>query len=448
MINLEKLNRAAIKDKAVALLQALIQLDTSNPPGNELVAAQFIARELARAGIKPLVLKSDKKRGNVIARLPATPEPGTKQPGALLLYGHLDVVPAEPAHWKYPPFSGIIAEGCIWGRGAVDMKHTVATQLAIILAIKQAGLPLRREIVFAATADEEENGKKGIRWLLQNYPEVLTAEYALSEVGGFAIPLENKLFYLCETGEKGLAWLKLKLAGTPGHGSLPTPDSAIIKLCESLLRLKNNVSPIYLSNTIRAMLTKLVKCNSSWEELLNAGRIEDVIGAFPSEPAQWLNAQLKNTISITGLKAGYKNNVVPGQAEAILDCRYSVGQTVDDIILEIRQIVGEQLKVEIEVLDSASPTESPIDTPLFQAIAKVVKQYDQEAELVPMLFNGSTDGSFLRQRGVICYGFHPLPYSPEFNLLRLMHSHNERIPLVAFRDGVDMFLDIVLNFCC
>lgn len=432
----------AIQDEAQRLLVDLIRMDTSNPPGNELVAATRLASILESAGLEPRVLESAPGRGNVIARLRGD---GTGRP--LLLLGHLDVVPTEPDQWTHPPFEGLEADGFIWGRGALDMKYIVATQAATLLALKRSGASLKRDVIFAGVADEEAGGHHGIQWLLANHPELVDAEYALGEFGGFSMDVAGKRFYLCQTGEKGIAWLRMRTRGRPGHGSMPPPDSAIRRLGEAIWRIGRSHTRLHISDTTRTMVEGLARAVPGLAGLLSESTCQDVLGTLPPDQALMFNAIVRNTITVTGLEAGYKHNVIPGVAQANLDCRLVPGQTHEDVEREIRSIV--KADVELELIEEmyTLPVESRFDTPLFEAMTNHLEAYDPGARVLPLLLVGGTDGRFLAERGTLYYGFSPIKLPSDLRFLELIHSHDERIPVDAFREGVRVFIETVLDFC-
>jgi acetylornithine deacetylase/succinyl-diaminopimelate desuccinylase-like protein len=432
------LDWTAIQDEAVRLLQALIRFDTTNPPGNETPAAQFIAAELRAAGYEPTVLESAPGRGNVIARLKGSGHP-------LLLLGHLDVVPAEPKYWTHLPFEGLVADGFIWGRGALDMKNIVATQLATMLALKRADVHLKRDIIYAATADEEAGGKWGVEWLLDNHADVLDAEYALTEFGGFSMQVGDQRFYMCQTGEKGGVRIKMRAKGRPGHGSMPHTDSAILRLSEAVVKLGRTPTPLHVSPTARAMIEGMARFQPAVMGLLSPETNQQVLAQLAPDQALMFNAMLRNTVAATRLSAGYKDNVIPGSAEATLDCRLVPGQTAEDMMHEIQKIVGPEIELEATILSSGA--ESHIDTPLFEAMVRNLKRVDPEATVVPMLMVGGTDGRFLGARGINYYGYSPIRMPADLKFMELIHSHNERIPVDAFREGVRVFAETVLDFC-
>lgn len=437
-----QLNWSAIQDEAERLLRALIRFESVNPPGNETPAAEFVADELRAVGYQPTLLESAPGRGNVIARLPGD---GSAPP--LLLFGHLDVVPVEPEHWTHPPFEAVMADGFIWGRGALDMKNIVATQLAFMLALKRADVRLKRDLVYAATADEEAGGLMGMAWLADNYPDLLDAEYALSEFGGFSLNMGGQRFYMCQTGEKGVAWLKMHTVGQPGHGSMPHTNSAILRLSEAVARLGRTPLPMHISSTARAMVEGLASAQPALRGLLDPQVNPQILAQLRPEQARMFNALVRNTAAVTGINAGIKHNVIPSRAEANLDCRMIPGQTVEDVTREIQEAIGDDIAIELETLRSSPAIESRFDTPLFEAIVRNLKRYDPQAEVVPLLLSGATDGRYVGWRGTIYYGYSPLRLPDDFNFLETVHGHDERIPVDAFREGVQVFGETVLDFC-
>jgi len=440
-----QLNWPQIQDDAVRLLKALIRFDTTNPPGNETPAAQFIAAELRAAGYEPTVLESAPGRGNVIARYKGD---GSQRP--LLLFGHLDVVPAEPTEWTHPPFEAIEADGFIWGRGALDMKNIVAAQLAFMLALKRARPRLKRDIIYSAMADEEVGGAMGIQWLLEHHHDLLDCEYALTEFGGFSIEMGGRRFYLCQTGEKGGTRITLRAKGRPGHASMPHTDSAILHLSQALLKLGHTPTPLHISPTARAMIEGMAQAqpfprSAALRGLLSPTLSKHLLRLLPEEQAGSFRAMLRNTISATLLNAGYKVNVIPGTAEATLDCRLIPGQTSEDMVREISDIIGPGFEIEADPLSTGA--ESPLDTPLYRAIERNLNRFDPQAVVLPMLMVGGTDGRFLGARGVPYYGYSPIRLPAGLKFMELIHSHDERIPVDAYREGTQLFAETVLDFC-
>ncbi len=429
-----------LKDDAERLLRALIRFDTSNPPGNETPAARFIAVELASAGYDPVVLESAPGRGNVIARFEGT---GALKP--LLLFGHLDVVPTEPERWTHPPFGADIADGFVWGRGALDMKHVVASQLATMLALARSDVALKRDVIFAATADEEAGGAQGVVWLRDNHLDLIDAEYGLTEFGGFSLDVAGRRFYMCQTGEKGFAWLRIRAQGRPGHGSMPHGDSAVLKLCFAMARLGAHRPPLRVCETSRAMVEGMAHVQPALGALLDPSTCDRVLEKLPAEQSLLFNAILHDTYTVTGLNAGYKHNVIPGHADASVDCRMLPGRTTRDVIAEVQDVIGAGFDIEV-VLDSAA-TKSPLDTPLYRSMVEHLAWYDPDGVVVPMLLVGGTDGRHLAPLGLTYYGYSPVRLPVEMKFMQLVHGHDERIPLHAYREGVEVFARTVIDFC-
>jgi len=434
-------------DMAVEFLRDLIRFDTTNPPGNELPAAQYIADILGQEGLEPVVLESVPGRGNVVARLR-----GDGSAGALLLMSHLDVVPADPQEWDHPPFAAEVADGYIWGRGAVDTKQLTAMQLAVLLTLKREKAALKRDVIFAATADEEVGGMLGMGWLVKNHAPLIDCEYAINEGGGFGVEVGGRRFYLCQTGEKGVCWLKLTAQGTPGHGSMPRPDNAVAKLCAALARLSKARLPQHRTATVERMVGGLAAglnfpASLVLPLLLNPLLEGVILGRMGSqgEMGVALRAVLHNTVSPTVLRAGQKTNVIPREATAEVDGRVMPGQQPEDLLREIRPYLGDQ--IEVEIIGQSKPYETEYASPLFDLFQQVLTEHDAGCVVVPFLVPGSTDGRFLAERGVKVYGFSPAKQETEASLLELAHARNERISLANMDFGTRVLHDVVRRFC-
>lgn len=436
-----------IADLAVQYLRDLIRFDTSNPPGNELPAAQYIADVLRQEGLEPVVLESSPGRGNVVARLR-----GSGSDGALLLMSHLDVVPADPKEWEHPPFAAEVANGYIWGRGAVDTKQLTAMELAILVHLKREGVPLRRDIVLAATADEEMGGTQGMGWLVQNHPELVECQYAINEGGGFGAQVGGRSFYVCQTGEKGVCWMKLTARGTPGHGSLPRANNAVAKLCAAVARLAQARLPMHRTVTVERLVHHLAATQKFPASLLLPLMLNPLFegpilrqAEKQSEIAAVLRATLHNTVSPTMLQAGQKANVIPSEASATVDGRLIPGQQPEDLLREIRPYIGDE--IEVEILGRSKPYESDPASPLFDLFQQVLNEYDPGCTLAPFLVPGATDGRFLAVKGVKVYGFSPTKQEPGWAVLELAHARNERISLANMEFGTKVLYDVVRRFC-
>lgn len=439
----------ALQQEVIRHLQGLIRLNTINPPGNEMLAADHIASILKQDGIEPVVLEAAPGRGNVIARLK-----GNGQQPPLLLYGHTDVVGAEPEHWTHPPFSGDVADGFVWGRGALDMKGTVAQQLTAFLLLKRQGLALNRDVIFAATADEEIGGpnSNGVVWLGQHHPDLLRAEFGITEVGGYSTQMGGKTVFPIQVAEKGVTWIKVRAKGRPGHGSIPHNDNALVHLARAIDRLAVQGLPFHLVNASDGFL-------QAASEGLGGPVGQALAGLRSPEHAQGLldtvfkdhelgpffNAMLHNTATPTGLSAGYKTNVIPSVAELTLDGRTLPGFDSEAILAELQAVMGDQL--EYEVIMSAPPLETSYDTPLFHIMADKLRQHEPGAIVVPYMMSGATDAKYLAQLGVRSYGFSPLKLPAGFQYMELFHAHNERVPVEGLGWGVQVLYEVLQAYC-
>jgi len=435
-----------ISDMAIEFLRDLIRFDTTNPPGNELPAAQYIADTLRREGFEPVVLESAPGRGNVVARLR-----GDGSAGALLLMSHLDVVPADPQEWDHPPFAAELADGYIWGRGAVDTKQLTAMQMAVLLALKRENVPLKRDVIFAATADEEAGGVYGMDWLVKNHAGLVDGQYAINEGGGFGVEVSGRRFYVCQTGEKGVCWMKFTARGTPGHGSIPRGDNAVAKLCAALARLSQARLPQHRTATVERMVRSLAAAQklplSLLLPLVLHPLLERVIlqrMGSQSEVAAALCATLHNTVSPTVLRAGQKTNVIPSEATAEVDGRLVPGQQPEDLLREIRPYIGDE--IEVQIIMRSQPYESEYTSLLFDLFQQVLAQHDAGCTVVPFLVPGATDGRFLAEKGVKVYGFSPAKQEPGWHLLELAHARNEHISLANIDFGTKVLYDVVRRF--
>jgi acetylornithine deacetylase/succinyl-diaminopimelate desuccinylase-like protein len=439
------LDEVALGDDALRLCQALLKLDTTNPPGDERPAADLLASELAAAGVEPQVLESAPGRGNVVACLRGS---GAKPP--LLLSAHLDVVEADPADWTHPPFSGAIVDGFLWGRGAVDMKNMAAMSVALLCALARAGARLERDLIFAGVADEEAGSDRGASWLCAHHPELVRAEYGLGEVGGFSLYLGPATLYPVQVAEKGYAWLRARVRGAPGHGSMPREDSAILRLAAALARLGHTPLPPHATDVVaqfvEAATRKARFLRPILTRLLSPPLAPLVLRLLPDKSiARGIAAMLANTAAPTVLRAGRKTNVIPALAECEIDGRTLPGQTTADLLRELGAILGPD--VELEVLREAPPlVTEPASSPLFDVIAAVVADRHPGAIAVPYLTPGFTDGKAFAQLGTKWYGFTPVQLPRGLRFGDLYHGNDERIPTGGLRWGAATLADVVLRF--
>lgn len=434
--------------ETVRHLQTLIRFDTSNPPGHETLAADYLAGVLKAEGVEPIVLESAPGRGNVIARIKGTGE----QP-PLLLYGHTDVVPAEPEDWLHPPFAGEIADGCVWGRGAVDMKGAVAQQLVVFLLLKRLNLPLQRDVIFAATADEEIGGVDGygVSWLVKHHPELLRAEFGLTELGGYTMDFAGHIVYPIQVAEKGTCWMKLKTTGRPGHGSVPHTDNAVVKLAHAVERLATHGLPYHLTDTVLGFLDTLSaavggELGAVLAQLKSPERAAQLLtGPLHDHPLRpFLNAMVRNTATPTGLSAGYKTNVIPGDAEAVIDGRTLPGFDTEAFLDEVQAVIGPGFQYELTL--TSPPLQTRIDTPLFELMARTLQAHDPRAKVVPYMMSGATDAKYLAPLGVPSYGFMPMKLPPGLDFMGMFHAHNERAPIDGLGWGAKVLFEVVREY--
>ncbi len=431
-----------VADDALAHLQALLKLDTTNPPGNEKPAIDYIADRLREVGVEPTLFEPGPGRANLVARLKGD---GSGPP--LLLTSHVDVVPVEPEKWTRPPFSGEVADGFVWGRGAVDMKGMTAHELAIFRALARAGKDARlgRDVILLALADEENGMTYGSTWMVENEPDAIRAEYALNEVGGMNVDIGDRRLYPVQVAEKGMCWMRIRARGEPGHGSVPLDESAVTRVVAAVERLRAPLG-YRLTDAARAFLVAVAEAlgypkRVAIDLLQSRATAGLALGLLPAEQRRHFRAMLNDTANPTGLRAGKKTNVIPSEAEATIDGRLLPGTTVEGFLAEVRRRLGPEIEVDVEC--RAEPTEVPLDTPLFRKIDEVVRRHDQDGRAVPWLTVGFTDGANLQRIGIRPLGFSPCRFPPDVPWGKLVHGHDERVPVEGYRFGTRMLYDVV-----
>ncbi len=425
------------------LCQELLRIDTTNPPGNELPAAQLLADELSAAGLEPTVPQSAPGRGNVVARLKGT---GEKPP--LLLTAHLDVVEADPEQWDFPPFCGEVHDGCLWGRGAIDMKNMAAMSVAIITRLAREGIRPKRDLIFAGVADEEAGCEYGSLWLCENHPDLVRSEFAIGEGGGFNIQVAGRTFFTLQVAEKGVCWVRARATGEPGHGSMPREDSAVVQLSEAIARLGKQGLPRHASDSVGQFVGSLAShLPPPLRPIINAlasptlGPLALRLVPDPSVRRAF-RALLANTASPTVLRAGNKTNVIPGLAEAEIDGRILPGQTEDDFLRELREVLGSE--IELEVMHSLPPVVTePKESSLYSTIHEVMHERAPGAPVVPFILQGFTDAKAFTSIGAKWYGFAPVKLPPDLRFADMFHGHNERIPVDGLSWGVETLMRVV-----
>ncbi|MBI3071157.1 MAG: M20/M25/M40 family metallo-hydrolase [Deltaproteobacteria bacterium] len=439
---------AQLFDETLELLRTLIRIDTTNPPGNELPAAELLADYFRRAGLEPVLLESAPGRGNLVVRVRGD---GTLPP--LLLTGHLDVVPAEADAWTHPPFSGDVADGCVWGRGAVDMKQMVALSAAVVAAMAREGRKLTRDLVFAAVADEEEGCTFGSKFLVDEHKDLVAAEYALGEVGGFTVAMNGRTIVPVQVAQKGIVWLRARAEGDPGHGSMPTRANATVRLARAMARLGESRLPQHNTEVMERFIHAVADTQPALKgfilrRLLSPTFSDFILTRLFPDPdlARPFYALLSNTATPTVLRAGSKTNVIPSVAEGEIDGRTLPGQSADDLVREVFEVTG--TAIDLEPMRVLPPLETDVDTPLFVAIRAAVNRHLPDATVVPSLTPGFTDAVNFARLGTKYYGFVPTVFPESMKFSRLFHGHDERVPIDGLRVGLDVLYDLVTTFCC
>ncbi|PPS76351.1 MULTISPECIES: M20/M25/M40 family metallo-hydrolase [Streptomyces] len=428
------------EDEVVDLCRELIQIDTSNygdhsGPG-ERKAAEYVAEKLAEVGLEPQIFESHPGRASTVARIegedPSRP--------ALLIHGHTDVVPANADDWTHHPFSGEVADGCVWGRGAVDMKDMDAMTLAVVRDRLRSGRKPPRDIVLAFLADEEAGGTYGAKHLVRKHPELFEGvTEAISEVGGFSFTVnEQRRLYMIQTAEKGMHWMKLTVAGTAGHGSMIHRDNAITELSEAVARLGRHKFPVRVTKTTRAFLDEL---GDALGTELDPEDMESTLVRLGGI-AKFIGATLSNTANPTQLGAGYKVNVIPGEATAHVDGRFLPGHE-EEFLADLDRILGPNVRREDVHADKA--VETTFDGALVGAMQSALLAEDPTAKAIPYMLSGGTDAKSFDDLGIRGFGFVPLKLPPELDFAGMFHGVDERVPVEGLQFGVrvlDRFIDL------
>ncbi len=428
-------------DDVVEVVSRLIRFDTTNTgeletTRGEAECARWVAEQLEEVGYQTEYVESGAPgRGNVFARL----EGADRDRGALLIHGHLDVVPAEPADWSVHPFSGAVENGYVWGRGAVDMKDMVGMMIVVARQLKRAGVVPPRDLVFAFVADEEHGGHYGAHWLVEHRPDLFEGvSEAVGEVGGFSLTVPRRdggerRLYLIETAEKGLSWMKLTARGAAGHGSMVHDHNAVTAVAEAVARLGRHRFPLVPTEAV----TQFLAAVSEETGLAFDPGSPDLEGAVEKlgPMARMLNAVLRDTANPTMLKAGYKANVIPATAEAVVDCRILPGRKAA-FEAEVDELIGPD--VTREWIRDFPSYETSFDGELVDAMNAAVLAFDPGGRTVPYMMSGGTDAKAFARLGIRCFGFSPLRLPPELDFAALFHGIDERVPVDALRFGTDV----------
>jgi len=398
-------------------------------------------------------LESAPGRGSVITRLK-----GSGEKPNLLLLSHLDVVAANPSEWSVNPFAGTIKDGYVYGRGAYDMKGMTAVELFTLKLLKQNNIPLKGDVVLAATADEEKGGEEGAGYLLRNHKDKVWCPYVLNEGGGLAIPQKNGNVYPLQTAEKGILWFKVKAKGTPGHGSMPnTADNAILRINKVIAKLDNYKPATMYVPTLKEYLAEIARINPDLKAdftnlLSNPAKSDEILDELAKKDkalAEEIRPRTKTTITPTIISGGCKENIIPSACETTFDCRVLPGQSVDETLATIKGLLKDVGfdKLSFEIIQMHDGNESTTQTPLYTSIASVLRELEPNCGITPAMTTGGTDSRFFRETGSVCYGFHPMrPDEPNDLLEKRMHGIDERITIENLVWGTSVFYEAVKRF--
>jgi len=421
--------------EALDICRDLIRIDTSNygddsGPG-ERKAAEYVAASLDEVGIESQIFESESGRASVVAQWG---DRSSSKPG-LLIHGHLDVVPAQAGDWSVDPFAAEVVDGYLYGRGAVDMKDFDAMLLSVVRARQRAGVIPDRPITLVFTADEEAGGVLGAHWLVEHHPDLFEGcTEAIGEVGGFSTEVGGKRLYLIESGEKGIAWMRLRARGTAGHGSMRNDDNALMHLSSGLLALGEHEWPEEPGPSMQLLLAKV-------RELTGTDGSADELLAHFGPAIRMIGAGIRNTTNATMLQAGYKHNVVPGEAVAYVDGRYLPGHG-DTFVPQVQKIVGDAITVENYITDVA--LEYAFEGDLVDAMTVALHSQDPDAHIAPFVMSGGTDAKAWEKLGITSFGFVPLRLPAELDFTALFHGVDERVPVASLEFGAQVF-DEFLN---
>ncbi|HEY8720974.1 M20/M25/M40 family metallo-hydrolase [Pengzhenrongella sp.] len=431
------------QDEVVGICRDLLRIDSSNygdgsGPG-ERAAAEYVMASLAEVGLSPEYYESRPGRANVVVRLPGE----DRSRDALVLHGHLDVVPAQAADWQVDPFGGEERDGLLWGRGAVDMKDMDAMILAVVRQMTREGRRPARDVVVAMFADEEAGGVFGARWSVDHRPELFEgATEAISEVGGFSVTIDGRRAYLLQTAEKGLAWLRLVADGRAGHGSQVNPDNAVTHLAAAVARIGQHQWPLALTPTVRKLLGGVADLTGTRFDPEDPAVIDSLVAAL-GPAARFVGATIRNTANPTQFGAGYKANVIPGQATATVDVRFVPGHE-QTALATLAELAGEHVRFEDIHRDIS--LEVPFEGDLVDAMVASLQAEDPGAAVLPYTLSGGTDNKSLARLGIIGYGFAPLQLPPDLDFSGMFHGIDERVPTESLKFGTRV-LDRLLGTC-
>lgn len=430
------------------MLSELIRINTTNPPGNERAACDYLLPRYEALGLTTVVVEPEPERGSIIGRLRAPDS--ADQP--LLLLSHLDVVPAENEGWSHPPFSGVRHDDYIYGRGALDCKNAAVAEYFALKLFRESGRELRRDVILAATADEEAGGGAGVEWICNHQPGLLDAGHCINEGGGFGYKLGEREIYFCQTAEKGVCWFKLSSRGLPGHASAPGDGQAMERMLDALDALRGKSPEVSICKTMRKLVEAVAKALGADA---GAARLDDrsfaelLTGSARSEEMKKIfRALTRNTLAVTMVHGGNKANVIPARVEATIDCRIVPGYDPEKLVAEIREIAA-PFGVEVEPLVLSTGAEIEPGGKLYQALESSLKKARPGAGMAPFMVPGGTDGRFLVDRGVSVCGFIPVlaEAGGDVSVFRRAHGMDERVSVHDLAFAVRVLYETLVKFC-
>ncbi|HEX5225774.1 MAG TPA: M20/M25/M40 family metallo-hydrolase [Solirubrobacteraceae bacterium] len=436
------MSTAGLQDRPAELLAQLLRFDTTNPPGDERACIAFIAEQLQALGCEVRTIADASGRPNLVARLP-----GRGEAAPLLLQGHVDVVAAR-GDWQHPPFAGEIADGYIWGRGALDMKGGVAMMLAAFMRTKTGGREPPGDVILCILADEEAGSDHGADFLVREHPELFEGvRFSIGEFGGFTMPIAGTTFYPIMVAEKQVCWTRGVARGPGGHGSMPIRGGAVGKLGRLLHRLDRRRLPVHVTPVVRSMVDAIVPevpapVGLMLRSVLRPQLTDRLLDAL-GERGSVFDPLLHNTASVTILGGGEKINVIPDEVSFEIDCRLLPGFGPEDVFAELRALARTELELEVIRYE---PVAAEPDLTLFDTLAGTLRELDPSAKPIPLLLPGVTDGRFFSRLGIQTYGFLPMQLPEEMGFMRLIHSVDERLPVDSVEFGTQAIARVLERF--
>ena len=427
----------------VELLQRLIRFDTTNPPGNERACVDYVSNLLTKAGCDFTIVGSSPNRPNLIARLP-----GHGMAPPLMLYGHVDVVTTAGQDWQHPPFEGRLVDGYVWGRGALDMKSGIVMMLSAFLKAKSGDLHLPGDVILALVSDEEGGGDAGAKYLVENQSALFEGvRYAIGEFGGFSYEVGRQRFYPIMVAEKQICHLRATIRGSGGHGSMPQQEGAMGRMASFLRRLEQRRLPVHVTPVTRSMV-RSISAKLPWPQgavfrQLQRPRMTDTVLKLMGEKGQPFEPLLRNTANPTVVRGAGQINVVPSTVVVELDGRLLPGYAPEDLISELRKVVGEEVELEVIRHDPGPPEP---DMTLFETLKGILRSADPDGEPIPILLPGATDARFFSRLGIQTYGYLPMRLPPGFDFSHLIHGPDERIPVDALKFGTEAIYQLMHRF--